>query len=168
MKSKYLKRSLKIGLLIVAMVFVVGCEKDVCDVKPPKWNPPQPIDILLLGSWKLDWKFNDESIGYTIVTFYENNECIIKHQSDYVYSDEEFRNWYVEYDTLILPGSYDSRVMRFPAYKYKLEGNDLLYIEFINYPFVGCGNFTLEGPLSPLGTGFPDSPMLEYKRFEEE
>lgn len=156
-------RKIKQKLLLFATIgFIIvlntACEEDLV---PPKWELPQPIDPLLVGSWISDWEL---AKGHTIVTFYENNECIIKHQNGGGYITEEFRNWYVEGDTLILPGSYDSRMMRFPAYKYNLQDEELLNIDLIIYPFVGCDEFTAEGYFGPLGNMTP----ITYKKLEVE
>jgi len=153
----------KIGCIaFVIAIVITACGDEGNSIKPPKWEAPQPIDSLLLGSWN----FND----YITISFYENNECVIKYNGASYYGNdyEEARNWYVNKDTLILPGSYDVRVMRFPAYQYDLKDNNLLYLTFINYPFVGKGPFTMQGPLAPLGTGLSHSPILEYKRLEDE
>jgi len=54
--------------------------------------------------------------------------------------------------------------MRFPEYKYKLEENEILHLNFIIHPFVGCGFVTDEGYLGPLG----NITNIIYKRIESE
>jgi hypothetical protein len=56
--------------------------------------------------------------------------------------------------------------MRFPAYKYSLENEELLHIDFIIYPLVGKGPWTTKLFLGPLGN-VPNCVYV-YKKLEEE
>jgi hypothetical protein len=70
-KQKFLLFAI-IGFIVVGSV---ACnEGDSGLPNPPSWEPPQPIDNSLLGSWILANEYDT-----TIVTFYENNDCVIKY-----------------------------------------------------------------------------------------
>ena len=132
----------KVGCVIITLAIVVtACSDDDCR-KPisPKWEAPQPIDTALLGSWEL---VEDDNFGSLylnqIITFYENNKCI--RRIIVAEKENECENrWSVNGDTLVLPDYFDSGTGRFGDYTYSLSADgNFLYLNLINYPFVGCG-----------------------------
>ena len=137
----------KILLLCAFLVFAtVGCKDDCNPPKPPKWELPQPIDTLLLGSWELI-EGSLFGVGYIqVVTFYENNKYILKITDTTRNTVTEHENyWSVNGDTLVMLDFYDSRTGHFADYKYNFSNDGkLLYVELIDYPFVGNCDFTLE------------------------
>jgi len=154
-------------LLLVGFFLLTGCKDDGCPERtPPKWELPQPIDTLLLGSWKAievdgyllgtGWFQNQE------VTFYDNNRFVIVYEFDTGIYENEYR-WSVNGDTLVMPDFYEYRTGRFEDYTYHLNADEnLLYVNLINYPWVGNCDFTLEGTISAFS-----GTKVTFKKLEE-
>ena len=149
-------------IIILWSVMLVACS-DNCNRKPPKWEAPQPIDTLLLGSWE-SVEGNASEVKWSIlITFYENNKCIIK-RSYFTNPDNEYR-WSVDGNKIVMPDFYDHRYGHFADYTYSFsEDKNLLYVKFIDYPMItGFCIFTMEGRTMPLGGN-----AVTYKRLEED
>jgi len=142
----------KMLLLLVGFFLLAGCGDDCSPLPQPKWELPQPIDSLLLGSWEAIEGSLIDMGGSQLITFYENNKysmtlCRFDNVNEYEY------HWSVNGDTLVMPDFYDSRTMRFSDYIYSISADgNLLSVKLIYYPFVGTGPFTAKGTESPFGS----------------
>ena len=142
----------KIFLLWAVLVFVftvTSCEDD--SWKFPKWELPQPMDTLLLGSWE---QIEGDVInfgGTQIITFYENNKYINKITDKKGTVEEYEYRWSVNGDTLVMPDFCDNRTRRFNDYIYNVSSDGKqLTVELIHYSWVGKGYFTMEPIIAPF------------------
>jgi len=166
MKSKIL-----IMTALLCLCWFSSCDDDGdCNYKPPKWELPQPIDTLLLGSWKaIEGDLFDPLYMSQIITFYENNKFVDFRKITFTYQDTayEYENehrWSVKADTLLMPDYYDGKTMHFSDYTYSLSDNEnLLYVILINYPYVTCGDFPLDTRIMSLG-----GTKITFKKLEDE
>jgi len=140
-------------MLICLNVLATACGDDCSPLPQPKWELPQPIDSLLLGSWEaID--VDIDPYNSLIITFYENNKFIVRTE---IYTLEEVYEyeyrWSINGDILVMPDFYDYNTGHFFDYKYNLiaDGN-LLYVELIKYPSKQkhCGVFDLVYRIPPL------------------
>jgi len=139
-------KNIKKHVLIITMFFILvglnSCSSDCNNLKLPKWELPQPIDTLLLGSWELieeDYVLSSDI--KRIITFYENNKYINKTISkDQVWASEH--HWYVNDDTLVMPDFFDNGTGRFVDYTYNYSvDKKLLCVKLIRYPYICKGEF---------------------------
>ena len=138
----------KILIIVLLCLFSLhSCGDDILTPIPPSWDPPQPIDSLLLGSWVLENEYDK-----IIVTFYEDNDLFIQYQTNQYLSGEEKRNWSTNGDTLIMPFIVNLATNRFLDYTY-IVNNDgkQLFVELIKYPYLP-GDIPLIGYVPPLKT----------------
>jgi len=157
----------KVGcvILITATIIAACGDGDCGPLAPPKWELPQPIDTLLLGSWKAIEGDNFDSLYMSqIIIFYENNIFSVRTEIytwEEVY-ESEYR-WSVNSDTLVQPDFYEYRSGRFNDYTYSLSADEnLLYINLINYPWI-CKKCTMEGITTSLGVSKRTFKKLEEK-----
>ena len=133
----------KVGCVLIALAtIIIACkDEDYKAPKPPKWELPQPIDALLLGSWEpiegnMAYLFDN-----CVVTFYEDNKYVTK--TAFVTANgknverETENRWSVNGDTLVFPDAFDGRTGRFTDYTYNLsDDGKLLYLKGANYPWL--------------------------------
>ena len=158
------------GLVLIALLGLLGMlgfkfyarKKDDANAipKPPKWETPQPIDTLLLGSWELI----EENISLPpvfrtqIITFCENNKYINKTTSKGNINELE-HHWSVNGDELVMPDFFDLKMGRFAGYTYSFsEDGQQLYVNLIHYPNVGNAEL-----VAPLGMTKGTYKRLEIK-----
>jgi len=158
-----MKTNFFILIIVLWSVMFVACS-DNCTRKPPKWEAPQSIDTLLLGGWKMIEGENLNIDLQQIITFYENNKYFSKVTRPNGKCTEGEHRWSINGDTLVLPDVFDSRTGRFNDYTYSFNyDRNLLYVKFINYPWVGDCEFTMEGMVMPFLTN-----KGTFKKMEDE
>ena len=160
------KKILLLCAFMVLVATVTSCKDDEEVSVPPKWELPQPIDNLLLGSWEAiggDDNFDALYLSQ-IITFYENNKFVVRTE---IYTWEEvYENeyrWSVNGNTLVQPDFFDYRTGRFNDYTYSLSADKkLLYMNLINYPWI-CKECTMEGIRTSLGASKRIFKKMEKK-----